>query len=68
MSISLIRNNYFAKFVPVNFLIQGNVTLGLMFAVNATLNLSILLSTTTTIHKLGLIKVTATITPVDSES
>ena len=33
MSISLIRNNYFAKFVPVNFLIQGNVTLGLMSAV-----------------------------------
>ena len=70
MSISLIHNNYFAKFVPVNFLIQGNVTLGLMFAVcrNATLNLSIFLSTTTTIHKFGLIKVTATITPVDSES
>ena len=41
-----------------------------MFAVtvNATLNLSIFLSTTTTIHKFGLIKVTATITPVDSES
>ena len=33
MSISLIHNNYFAKFVPVNFLIQGNVTLGLMSAV-----------------------------------
>ena len=33
MWISLIRNNYFAKFVPVNFLIQGNVTLGLMSAV-----------------------------------
>ena len=35
MSISLIHNNYFAKltFVPVNFLIGGNVTLGLMFAV-----------------------------------
>ena len=33
MSISLIHNNYFAKFVPVNFLIRGNVTLGLMFAV-----------------------------------
>ena len=33
MSISLIRNNYFAKFVPVNFLIQGNVTVGLMSAV-----------------------------------
>ena len=33
LSISLIRNNYFAKFVPVNFLIQGNVTLGLMSAV-----------------------------------
>ena len=33
MSISLIHNNCFAKFVPVNFLIQGNVTLGLMFAV-----------------------------------
>ena len=47
MSISLIHDNYFPKFVPVNFLIQGNVT---------------------TIHKFGLIKVTATITPVDSES
>ena len=35
ISISLIHNNYFAKltFVPVNFLIGGNVTLGLMFAV-----------------------------------
>ena len=33
MSISLIHNNYFAMFVPVNFLIRGNVTLGLMFAV-----------------------------------
>ena len=33
MSISLIHNNHFAKFVPVNFLIQGTVTLGLMFAV-----------------------------------
>ena len=35
MSTSLIHNNYFAKltFVPVNFLIGGNVTLGLMFAV-----------------------------------
>ena len=35
MSISLIRNNYFAKFVPVHFLIQEieNVTLGLMFVV-----------------------------------
>ena len=33
MSISLIHNNYFAKFVPVNFLVQGNVILGLMFAV-----------------------------------
>ena len=33
MSISLIHNNYFAKSVPVNFLIRGNVTLGLMFAV-----------------------------------
>ena len=33
MSISLIHNNYFAKFVPVNFLIRGNVTLGLIFAV-----------------------------------
>ena len=33
MSISLIHNNYFAKFVPVNFLIRGNVTLGLMFTV-----------------------------------
>ena len=33
MSISLIHNNYFAKFVPVNFLIRRNVTLGLMFAV-----------------------------------
>ena len=33
MSISLIHNNHFAKFVPVNFLIQGNVTLGVMFAV-----------------------------------
>ena len=31
MSISLIRNNYFAKFVPVHFLTQEieNVTLGL---------------------------------------
>ena len=47
MSISLIHDNYFPKFVPVNFLIQGNVT---------------------TIHKFGLIKVTAMITPVDSES
>ena len=36
---------------------------------NATLNISIFLSTTVTIHKFGLrIKVTATITPVDSES
>ena len=26
MSISLIHDNYFPKFVPVNFLIQGNVT------------------------------------------
>ena len=33
MSISLIYNNCFAKFVPVNFLIKENVTLGLMFAV-----------------------------------
>ena len=35
MSISLIHNNYFAKFIPVHFLIQEieNVTLGLMFAV-----------------------------------
>ena len=33
-----------------------------------TLNLLISFSTTTTIHKFGLIKVTATITPVDSES
>ena len=31
-------------------------------------NLSTFLSTTTPIHKFGLIKVTATITPVDSES
>ena len=31
-------------------------------------NCSIFLLTTTTIHKFGLIKVTATITPVDSES
>ena len=30
---SLIHNMYFAKFVPVYFLIQGNVTLGLMFAI-----------------------------------
>ena len=40
----------------------------LPFAVNATPNLSIFLSTTTTIHKFGLIKVTATITPADSSS
>ena len=35
MSISLIHNNYFAKFIPVHFLIQEieNFTLGLMFAV-----------------------------------
>ena len=35
MSISLIHNKYFAKFVLVHFLIQEieNVTLGLMFAV-----------------------------------
>ena len=33
MTISSIYNNYFAKFVPVNFLIKGNVTLGLMFAI-----------------------------------
>ena len=33
MSISLIHNNCFAKFVLFNFLIKGNVTLGLMFAV-----------------------------------
>ena len=33
MSTSLIHNKYFAKFVPVYFLIQGNVTLGLMFAI-----------------------------------
>ena len=39
----------------------------LPFALNATLNLSIFLSTTR-IHKFGLTKVTATITPVDSES
>ena len=30
MSTSLTHNEYFAKFVPVYFLIQGNVTLGLM--------------------------------------
>ena len=43
----------------------------LMFAVcrnRDSKNLSTFLSTTTTIHKFGLIKVTATITPVDSES
>ena len=35
MSISLIHNKYFAKFIPVHFLIQEieNFTLGLMFAV-----------------------------------
>ena len=33
MSISLIHNNYFAKFLPVHFLIQENVTLGILFAV-----------------------------------
>ena len=33
MLTSLIHNMYFAKFVPVYFLIQGNVTLGLMFAI-----------------------------------
>ena len=33
MSISLIYNNYYAQFVSVHFLIQENVTLGLMFAV-----------------------------------
>ena len=33
LSTSLIHNKYFAKFVPVYFLIQGNVTLGLMFAI-----------------------------------
>ena len=52
MSISLIHNNYFAMLVPVNFLIRGNVTLG----------------SSQRLHKFGLIRVTATITPVDSES
>ena len=33
MSITLIYDNYFAKFVPVHFLIQENVTLGILFAV-----------------------------------
>lgn len=33
MSISLIHNNYYAQFVSVQFLLQENVTLGLMFAV-----------------------------------
>ena len=33
LSTSLIHNMYFAKFVPVYFLIQGNVALGLMFAI-----------------------------------
>jgi len=65
MSISLIHNKYYAQFVSVHFLIQENVTLGLMFVINATLNL---FSLPTTIHVFGLIKVTATITPVDSES
>ena len=34
MSTSLIHNKYFAKFIPVYFLIQGNVTLGLIFAIS----------------------------------
>ena len=33
MSITPIYDNYFAKFVPVHFLIQENVTLGILFAV-----------------------------------
>ena len=69
MSISIIHNNYYAQFVSVHFLIQENVTLGLMFAVCLKRDSkSIFFVTTTTIHIFGLIKVTATITPVDSES
>ena len=67
MSISLIHNKYFAPFVSVHFLNQENVTLGLMFAVCHKQN-SKHIFLPTTIHIFGLIKVTATITTVDSES
>ena len=69
MSISVIHNNYYAQFVSVHFLIQENIAWGLMFAVCLKRDSkSIFFATTTTIHISGLIKVTATITPIDSES
>ena len=69
MSISVIHNNYYAQFVPVHSLIQENIAWSLMFAVCLKRDSkSIFLATTTTIHIFGLIKVSATFTPVDSES
>ena len=69
MSISVIHNNYYAQFVAVHFLIQENIVWGLMFAVCLKRDSkSIFFATTTTIHIFGLIKVSATFTPVDSES
>ena len=69
MSISVIHNNYYAQFVSVHFLIEENIAWGLMFAVCLKRDSkSIFFATTTTIHISGLIKVTATITPIDSES
>ena len=69
MSIGVIHNNYYAQFVSVHFLIQENIACGLMFAVCLKRDSkSIFFATTTTIHIFGLIKVSATFTPVDSES
>ena len=69
MSIGVIHINYYAQFVSVHFLIQENIARGLMFAVCLKRDSkSIFFATTTTIHIFGLIKVSATFTPVDSES
>ena len=65
MSISVIHNNYYAQFVPVHFLIQENLMFAVCLKRDST---SIFFATTTTIHIFGLIKVSATFTPVDSES